>query len=352
MKTRSYRNRGFTLVELLVVIAIIGVLVSLLLPAVQSAREAARRMSCSNNLHQFGVALQNYHDSLTSFPSGWLPRRDPSSATLAAVNSEAWGWSALLLPYLEQQGLYDTLRVSKGYMEDSLTPDPNIPNDLTNAKNAAEATKTILKAFLCPSDTGFIGRGQVEDRRSFNGGKGFAKVSLTTAAQCRVGLSNYVGVAGHRRIVPSATLAYDTPNTGIFYADSYIRMSDIIDGTSNTIAVGERQTLDCAAGTWVGVRNPNGYGAQGAPAVVGHSHPKLNQDITVFAYNGAQGCGEGFASFHPNGAMFLFCDGSAKFVPNSINYFYQGNGVNAHKNPTMGTYQRLMSRNDKLTVSF
>src|SRR6187549_1133043 len=106
MNSRISRSRGFTLVELLVVMAIIGTLVAMLMPAVQMARESSRRMSCGNNLHQLGVAMQNYQDALSCFPSGYIDN--------ATANSEGWGWGALVLPYMEQQGLYDTLGVSQG----------------------------------------------------------------------------------------------------------------------------------------------------------------------------------------------------------------------------------------------
>src|SRR5688572_27645245 len=104
-------SRGFTLVELLVVIAIIGILVALLLPAVQAAREAARRMQCGNNLKQIGISIHNYHDTYKSFPSGWIC---PSVATGAmAVDQESWGWSSLILPFMEQQALHDQLGVTR-----------------------------------------------------------------------------------------------------------------------------------------------------------------------------------------------------------------------------------------------
>src|SRR5688500_14607520 len=108
---RGKRKFGFTLVELLVVIAIIGVLVALLLPAVQAAREAARRMACSNNLRQIGIGLHNYHDTYKTFPPAisywgpWVPQGQ-------MPNREAWAWSVLLLPFVEQSPLHDQLRVT------------------------------------------------------------------------------------------------------------------------------------------------------------------------------------------------------------------------------------------------
>jgi prepilin-type N-terminal cleavage/methylation domain-containing protein len=147
-------RRGFTLVELLIVIAIIGMLVSLLLPAVQAAREAARRTECANNLKQIGLALQAYHDARRGFPPGWLwaPPADQSGGS-------SWAWSVFILPYLERNSLYDELRVDDG---SALVPPPGDPRD------------TLLPMFVCPSDVG-------PDRNKWF--RGYAK-------------SNYPGVNG------------------------------------------------------------------------------------------------------------------------------------------------------------
>src|SRR5947208_1767976 len=107
---RGRLRRGFTLVELLVVIAIIGVLVALLLPAVQAAREAARRMKCQNNLKQFGLALHNYHDAYGRMPASYY-RAWPTSLG-ATFGTPGWGWGAMILPRLEQQALFDTMQVN------------------------------------------------------------------------------------------------------------------------------------------------------------------------------------------------------------------------------------------------
>ena len=127
------KRAGFTLVELLVVIAIIGVLMGLLLPAVQSARESARRLQCGNNLKQIALALHGYHNAYETLPPGWLwsPPSDNSGGS-------SWAWSVFVLPHLEQDTLFTKLQVSNG----ELVPPPGSPTDLT------------LSVFVCPADAG------------------------------------------------------------------------------------------------------------------------------------------------------------------------------------------------------
>ena len=153
--TRYSRGRGFTLVELLVVIAIIGTLVALLLPAVQGARESARRTSCQNNLRNLALACTQYHDSVGSFPSGWCNTHDPSTGAIGA-NYESWGWGALILPYLEQKNLHTPLGVVGTSLQSQLA---------NNSAIAVPLLKTPLKIYICPSDTGQTGRNEVDTCR-------------------------------------------------------------------------------------------------------------------------------------------------------------------------------------------
>ena len=135
-----------------------------------------------------------------------------------------------------------------------------------------------------------------------------------------------------------------------------VRLADVLDGTSNTLMVGERDTKDCRSGTWLGVRNTNGSTDRGVIVVIGHSHPKLNQDATALAWDTDRiGCGEGFSSFHPGGAMFVSADGSVRFISETINHFWFPNtlvnGTVAHSTDlSNGTYQRLMTRDDNLVI--
>src|SRR5262245_23662182 len=374
-------NRGFTLVELLVVIAIIGTLAALLLPAVQGARESARRANCVNNLRNCALACTQYHDSQQAFPSGWIVNSDAQNPQ-GIQGSEGWGWGALILPYLDQRNLYRDLAVGSYRLDNILSgrnPDPRL--DVQSAgqgavQNMINSVSTPLKIFICPSDTGFSGRGGVDPARAFSGMG--ARNGFLGNMQ---GLSNYVGVAGHRRVTGMM------PNTGVFYGNSYVRMADIIDGTSNTAIIGERDTQFCHSGTWVGNQNaivlPSSLSMLNDPIadsldfsmVAGYNNPKLNQPPDPNTQNtmGHWLCGEGFSSLHPGGANFAFADGSIRFIVNGIDYWYvntlapapappfnpvyatTGPGSNDHRvndviRPIQqnGVYQRMMSRNDKL----
>jgi prepilin-type N-terminal cleavage/methylation domain-containing protein len=346
-------SRGFTLVELLVVIAIIGVLVALLLPAVQAAREAARRSSCSNNLKQIGLGLQNYHDVILSFPPGYIDS--------PVASQEQWGWSALMLPYMEQGPLHERLGVNRGTLHQRLTVDGAL---------VVPAAETALKVFICPSDSGYNGPGFIHNNRHFNDGVGFVASGQPTPFW--PGVSNYMGVAGHRDL---GTGSGGLPNTGILFGSCIrtpsntcprnigdpVKMADVLDGTSNTFAVGERDTKNCRSGTWLGVRNAAGSGTRGVHVVMGHARPRLNQPVPPPSSNppwsmAKTGCGEGFSSLHPGGALFVAVDGSVKFVSQTINHNWvnpsgNNNGnLTDHMDQRNGVYQRLLSRDDKLVI--
>src|SRR5450432_3612995 len=199
------RSHGFTLVELLVVIAIIGILVALLLPAIQAAREAARRSQCSNNLKQMGLALLNYHDSKRHFPEGFsasAPFVDEDTAT-----TPGWCWAAEILPYCEEQALYASIRL-------------DLP--IEDPKNMA-AIVNVIGPYLCPSDTGHGG-----DRTHITISDGFGTKLIDAAP------SSYTAICGGDESAPSAETG-----EGIFFRNSHVRLADVTDGSSKTIMVAE-----------------------------------------------------------------------------------------------------------------
>src|SRR5262245_11351355 len=219
-------RRGFTLFELLVVIAIIGVLVALLLPAVQAAREAGRRSQCANNLRQIGLALHTYHDSLRRFPPSYLTV--PGGNAVMGPPSDAGdtgpGWTGLMLilPQIEQGSLYESF-------------DVNVP--CWASKNAAGA-KQIVSSYLCPAASNRTPTYAVQDEN----GK-----TLTNFSR-----SNYVAHAGREDVWEETAADLSNLADGSFYRNSRTRTADVTDGLSNTIFFGE-QSPTRSDSTWVGI---------------------------------------------------------------------------------------------------
>jgi len=196
MRLRSFSKvRGFTLIELLVVIAIIAILIALLLPAVQQAREAARRTQCKNNLKQLGLALHNYHDTFNTFPPAHTRTQSAVPANGTLTGWRGFSAHAMLLPYIEQNNLYTSIDF----------------NTYFDAPQNTIARRTIIAAYLCPSDTPFPGSAN-RGNNSYPGCMGPS-------------LGQYVNPIGIR--------------DGVFSFDVTVRMRDLLDGTSNTIAFGE-----------------------------------------------------------------------------------------------------------------
>lgn len=303
--TRQIRNgigrKAFTLIELLVVIAIIAILVALLLPAVQQAREAARRSQCKNNLKQIGLALHNYHDTLRVFPPGQVFR--------------GWAWSAFILPYMDQEPLY--AKIDFNY-EIGIAAGVPIAN--------TEVVQTSLPAFRCPSDTA----PETDDYVIPNQGVTSYCVSAGAFAESIIGW-----------LPPN-------PHDGLFTRDSSISMRDITDGTSNTIAAGEVCWRISQVQRLFGAVNPIGQGDGVSPVSFYRTgQARMNQVATV-SYLVRE---RAWASEHTGGCHFLFVDGAVRFLSQDIDHteriwnaadpFDQtGNGAG------FGLYQRLHTRND------
>jgi prepilin-type N-terminal cleavage/methylation domain-containing protein/prepilin-type processing-associated H-X9-DG protein len=311
MKEPHPPRAGFTLIELLVVIAIIGVLIGLLLPAVQKVREAANRVRCQNNLKQIGVALHNYEGANQVFPPGYVANPgDPAMGPVDPQFNDAgpgWGWMTFLLPYVEQDNLYKALNLS-------------LP--CYHPANAA-AVRTPVKVFRCPSDFG-------GGNPAFGGTVNVVDINDNTLAV--FGRSNYVASVG------SSTLWCSWPVTlqpnGAMYRNSTTRVADVTDGLSQTVFVGER-SANLADSVWPGAVPFSthfawppfasiGSGGIGRPydgpgAFVGaHGGPCPYEDpVVIHPPNSPLGHSDQMQSAHPGGVNLLMGDGSVRFYGDS-----------------------------------
>jgi prepilin-type N-terminal cleavage/methylation domain-containing protein/prepilin-type processing-associated H-X9-DG protein len=320
---------GFTLVELLVVIAIIGVLVALLLPAVQTAREAARRMQCNNNLKQIGLAIHNYHDIHLRFPSGMVYQTPRLLARGDRPNrAPGFSWHSLILPQLEQANLYSGLNFGLGMWQQ--------PNRAIIA--------TPLKVAICPSANNPTKNFRVGTSGDPNG-----------YDNPGVAVTNYVGCAGS--FVQSAY--YDQPDqrkNGILFEDANLRFANVIDGTSNTFLVGETIFFgtgsDVGTGnfywdaTWYGHFKKDTGGTADSPESVMRTGEFRMNPPKVAAANVQRNT---FSSRHPGGANFVMADGSTRFVGETTQHT-ETPCAGTDLQGTAGTFQRLCARNDGLTI--
>ena len=285
------KRNAFTLVELLVVISIIGILIALLLPAVQAAREAARRMSCQNNLKNIGLALHNYESAYKVFPSGYLHKPGPPGTSLEPANHMGLAWGAALLPQLEQGGLYDEID-----FELPIWDDANL-----------QPRETSLPVFLCPSDT--------------YSAEWFVIRDDSTDPIEKYACASYAANWGP---ASAAVNLDDTPeeSEGVFYRNSRTKMRDIEDGLSNTLAFGERHngpiSLDSTTAgghaefenVWISaVRDVDDLPDD-------HGHMVLFE--TQFRPNQAGGDDKGLAAPHTGLCQFLLCDGSVQTITENI----------------------------------
>jgi len=286
------RQRGITLIELLVVITIIAILIALLLPAVQAARETARRARCMNNLKQIGLAMHHYHDAVGGFPPGYVslvPGHQPTDLEFGP----GWGWGTMILPFLEQAPLDHVV---------------NFNRPITDPGSQTVRAST-LSIYLCPSSDG---AGPI--RLSDSSGKSL--VNDLSPGQ-------YVASAGQFQVAD-----WPSDNNGVFFRNSRVGLRDITDGSSLTMMTGERSRT-VSDTTWVGVvpsavfctNPPRAYEECRPPyaMVLAHTGPTPSGGHTWVVVPNSQSAGvDNFWSLHSGGCNFVFGDGSVRFLKATI----------------------------------
>lgn len=293
------KSRGFTIIELLMVMTTTGLLTALMTPAIQDARDAARRRGCKDNLKNIALALHNYHDVFTTFPPGWV------MAYGDAASHPSYGWQSSLLPYLEQAPLYNKL-------------DRNSPLESPN-----EMTSMAPEVFQCPSSPA----NDINELRggfgnsNYSGNYGGIPIPRWTTGRMEAfwpgggevvwsgrdfapqyGKPLADGSDASKGSDPASNVRRAKTQTGIFRWNSSVRMRDISDGTSNTLMVGERSMIS-GSSLWIGLQS-NRYEDDGLTDASFWS--PINSSVT------------GYSSEHAGGINVALCDGSVRFVADEI----------------------------------
>jgi prepilin-type N-terminal cleavage/methylation domain-containing protein len=321
---RVRERRGFTLVELLVVVAIIGVLIALLLPAVQAAREAARRTQCTNNLKQIGLAVLMYQDRAKVFPMG-------------AYDEQGAGWTCYILPQIEQQNLYDTLQFIESNEGQWAHPSNVIPESVRATRPNMRATETVIPSYRCPSaavaeHVYYISSDEWYTLRRVPG------CYLASAS----GLTDNQNKSQMRRL------------DGVIFTNSGVKLQDVTDGLSNTMLAGETLPDDTPSA----VREPH-QGTNADHWYIGSDDIDIGDDYSEFlgstkvrmnifldklrtdevpAADGVQAMQLSYGSNHSGGCQIVLGDGSVRFVSESVDRTTWSNLGNREDEQPLGQY--------------
>ncbi|WP_437204712.1 DUF1559 family PulG-like putative transporter [Planctomicrobium sp. SH664] len=380
-RKRAQQTRfGFTLIELLVVIAIIAVLIALLLPAVQQARESARRVQCKNNLKQLGLAVHNYCDVAGCFPPGAL--YDHPTWNSNSGGWPVWTWSIFLAPYMDQAALYNAVQPGSGSSAATSNTQSSFGSKL-NTSPTKQMLQQPVPAFRCPSDNApdlnvlygingnatTIGLLMASSNYIANNGSGdpYPGLGSTPAGGLSTLSTNFRWNNGMFGAIGKGSQRLGNPDAGIDPANPYIKggvcrlIRDVTDGLSNTIAIGERAWesggIIYGAATLWGQRGVTHYGC-GAVAVPGYGDSNVGMPLThgaghflmnppVITTSCQQYHRWSFSSQHQGGCHFLLADGAVRFISENIDAA-EGNGLQAPSQ--FRTYARLLAADDGQTL--
>lgn len=315
----SSKTRGFTLVELLVVIAIIGILVGLLLPAIQQARETARRMTCSSHLRQIAIAMHSYHDTNKRFPPGcmaWNGRQTGATRIAGTPENDLgwyngmWGWAATILPQIEGTAIFNQFDFNRRpYVSDRSDIWFNeFGPETTHGPMNKLPSETMPRVLTCPSTPkigGVTGRNYKDYAMNAGQGQGptASPVTTNTLSTC----------------CPDRSIRAN----GIGFKNSAVTISAILDGTSNTMLISEQSSvikgLEHPVNPFVWVSHQSqGMAMSNQGDRLYPPNPNIKLMLTPSASGGWAIVGRASWSFHVGGLQVAMCDGSVRFIPNTI----------------------------------